>query len=77
MSIPVPLELQSKIAGWRLRAAEGTLTLEEMKEAVVYLRAGRLSAAGAAAATKRASAAGAKKTVINNSDDLLSELEGL
>jgi len=77
MSTPVPLELQSKIAGWRLRAAEGTLTLEEMKEAVIYLRAGRLSAAGAAAATKRSTAAGAKKTVIGNSDDLLSELEGL
>lgn len=77
MSTPVPLELQSKIAGWRLRAAEGTLTLEEMKEAIIHLRAGRMSAAASANATKRASAAGAKKTVIKNSDDLLSELEGL
>lgn len=77
MSTPVPLELQAKIASWRLRAADGTLTLDEMKEAIVYLRAGRMSAATAAVATKRASAAGAKKTVISNSDDLLSELEGL
>lgn len=75
MSSPVPLELQSKIAGWRLRAAEGTLTIEEMKEAIIHLRAGRMNAAAAAAATKRAS--GAKKTVIANSDDLLSELEDL
>lgn len=74
MSNPIPLELQAKIAAWRLRAAEGTLTLEEMKEAIVHLRAGRLTAATAAATTKRASAAGAKKTVISNSDDLLDEI---
>lgn len=77
MSSPIPLELQSKIAAWRLRAAEGTLTLDEMKEAIVHLRAGRLTAATAAATTKRTSAAGAKKTVIANSDDLLSELDDL
>ena len=47
MSSPVPLELQAKIADWRLRAADGTLTLEEMKEGVRYLRAGRVSAANA------------------------------
>ena len=75
MSSPIPLELQSKIAAWRLRAAEGTLTLDEMKEAIVHLRAGRLSAATAAAVTKRSS--GAKRTVIANSDDLLSELDDL
>lgn len=74
MSNPIPLELQSKIASWRLRAAEGTLTLEEMKEAIVHLRAGRLSAATAAATAKRSSAAGTKKTVIGNSDDLLDEI---
>jgi len=74
MSGPIPLELQSKIASWRLRAAEGTLTLEEMKEAIVHLRAGRLGAATAAATAKRSSAAGGKRTVISNSDDLLDEI---
>ena len=74
MSSPIPLELQSKIATWRLRAAEGTLTLDEMKEAIVFLRAGRLNAANAAATAKRSSAAGAKRTVIANSDDLLDEI---
>lgn len=68
-------ELQTKIAGWRLRAAEGTLTLEEMKEAIVHLRAGRLGAAQAAqkarATTKRAIAE------IPSADDMLSDLEGL
>lgn len=74
MSNPIPLELQSKIAAWRLKAAEGTLTLDEMKEAIVHLRAGRLSAAVAASSAKKVSATGAKKTVISNSDDLLDEI---
>lgn len=73
MSDPVPLELQSKIANWRLRAAEKTLTLEEMKEAVIYLRAGRVNAASTAAATKRKKAV----AVIPSADDMLSDLEGL
>jgi rhodanese-related sulfurtransferase len=74
MSNPIPLELQSKIAAWRLKAADGTLTLDEMKEAIVHLRAGRLSAAVAASAVKKVSATGAKKTIISNSDDLLDEI---
>ena len=74
MSNPIPLELQSKIAAWRLKAAEGTLTLDEMKEAIVHLRAGRLSAAVAASTAKKVSATGAKKTIISNSDDLLDEI---
>jgi len=77
MSGPISLELQSKISSWRLRAATNELTIDEMREAVIHLRAGRLSAANAAAATKRSSAAGAKKSVAPSQDDLLSELEGL
>lgn len=75
MSNPVPLELQAKIASWRLRAAEGTLTLEEMKEAIVFLRAGRLGAAQAAQKT----AATRKKAIaaIPSAEDMLSDLEGL
>lgn len=77
MSGPISLELQSKISSWRLRAAAGELTIEEMREAVIYLRQGRLSAANAAAATKKASAAGAKRSVAPAQEDLLAELEGL
>jgi len=77
MSSPVPLELSAKIAGWRLRAAEGTLTLEEMKEAVIYLRAGRLSAAVSAATAKKVSASAAKKSKAPAQGDMLDELEGL
>lgn len=75
MSNPIPLELQAKIASWRLRAAEGTLTLDEMKEAITHLRAGRLSAASAAATAKRTTST--KRTVIANSDDLLNELDAM
>lgn len=75
MNNPVPLELQSKIAALRLRAAEGTLTLEEMKEAIVFLRAGRL---GAAVASQKA-AATRKKAIaaIPDAADMLADLEGL
>jgi hypothetical protein len=73
MSSPVPLELQQKISSWRLRAAEGTLTLDEMREAILHLRAGRVNAQNASAASKR------KKAIaeIPAAADMLSELEGL
>jgi hypothetical protein len=74
MSNPVPLELQSKIASWRLRAAEGTLTLDEMREAILHLRQGRVTAAAAAATTKRSAA---KRSTAPSQDDMLGELEGL
>jgi hypothetical protein len=71
MNTPVPLELQSKIASWRQRAAEGTLTLDEMREAVVHLRAGRLSAASAVNAARKSSA---KRSVAPGAEDMLGEL---
>lgn len=70
MTSPIPLELQAKIASWRLKAAEGTLSIEEMKEGIVYLRAGRLTAATAAKSSK-------KKSVAPPADDMLADLEGL
>jgi len=74
MNSPVPFELQSKIASWRLRAAEGTLTLDEMREAVTYLRAGRVSAASAAQAAKRSAS---KRSAPPPADDMLGELGDL
>lgn len=73
MSNPVPLELQAKITMWRQKSAEGTLTIDEMKEAIIYLRAGRISAAAHSPAAKRKKAVAA----IPKAGDLLSELEGL
>jgi hypothetical protein len=70
---PISPELQSKIADWRRKATEGTLTLPEMREAILHLRAGRVSAANASATAKR------KKAIaeIPHAEDLLSELKGL
>lgn len=73
MTTPVPLDLQLKFAEWRRKTADGTITLEEMKEAISLVRAGRMAASQAAQSTKRAAA----KKVVPNADDLLGELEGL
>jgi len=73
MSNPVNLELQQKISIWRQRAATGDLTLDEMREAIKFLRAGRVNAAASAATTKRKAA----QAAIPSAADLLSELEGL
>lgn len=37
-------ELQSRLAIWRAKAADGTITLEEMRQVVAELRGARLSA---------------------------------
>lgn len=63
-------ELQSKIALWRQKAVQGTLTQEEMKEAITALRADRVGAAVASAASKRSKA----KAEIPDADDLLAEM---
>lgn len=66
-------ELLAKIAQWRQKALDNTLTVEEMREAIAALRSDRLSAAHASEASKRKSA----KAAIPSAQDLLSELEGL
>lgn len=69
------MSILEKVAEWRAKAKAGTLTHEEMKEAIAYLRAGR-SAASAGNDAKRA-ASSAKKQPAKSSDDLLKELQGL
>lgn len=68
-------ELQSKIALWRQKANDGTLTLEEQKEAILLLRAGRKNALTAQAAS--ASKTKKAKAAIPDADSLLDELGGL
>lgn len=70
MSSPVDAQTQAKIALWRQKALEGTLTLDEMKEAVRALRAGRLTAAAASDTSRRKAA----KAAIPSADDMLEEL---
>lgn len=64
-------ELNAKIAIWRQRALEGTLTLEEQREAILLLREGRVNAARASEASRRTGKAKAK---IKSADEMLDEL---
>lgn len=66
-------ELISKIAVWRSKADAGTLTIEEMKEAIEALRGNRRSASTSYEQARRAKA----KVAIPAADELLKELEGL
>lgn len=68
------LDLQMKVEEWRRKAREGTLTLEETREAIKVLRAGRSLIAAATGGSKTNAKAKATKP---SGDDLLSELEGL
>ena len=64
------MDIQTKVEIWRQKAAAGDLSIEEMREAIAYLRTMRESA------TIAAKAKGTSKKVVN-SEDLLNELEGL
>lgn len=66
-------EIQARIAIWRRKAIDGTLSDEEMKEAVDLLRAGRVTAAAASAASRSKRAV----KIIPSADDLLDELKDL
>jgi hypothetical protein len=63
-------DIQEKVIQWRIKAEAGTLSLSEMREAIAYLRGGRLQA------NKAAKERGISKKVVNSAD-LLSELEAL
>lgn len=64
-------EITNKLSVWRQKAAAGTITPGEMREAILLLRESRRSAA--AEPTKRTT----KKGPAKSADDLLSELGGL
>lgn len=72
MPAPSP-EVQSKIAILRAKALEGSLTREDMQEAIELMRADRKGAAIASATSKAKSA----KTAVPNVADLLDEIGGL
>lgn len=70
--IPSP-ELQSKIALWRQKAVDGTITKEEMQEAILLMRDGRR---GAAIASEKSAASRVTKAkaIVPSADDMLKEL---
>lgn len=69
-------DLQAKILIWRQRIAAGQpLSIEEEREAITALRAGRIQAQRSSeAAGKKRSAA---KVATQTGEDMLKELEGL
>lgn len=75
MSIITDPELLNKLSTWRMKAADGSLTIDEMRDAIKHLRANRMSTAEAAAKSK--SGGGGKKKAPAapiNAEDLLSQL---
>jgi hypothetical protein len=60
-------ELNTRIAQWRAKAQDGTITLAEMKEAIIAVRQGRINAAQ----TAKIKGAKAPQRPV---DDLLGEL---
>jgi len=68
--------IQSQIQTWREKCLAGTITQEEMREAIAAIRKERVGAAGvSAASTERKTTAKAKaKAAPINSDDLLAGL---
>lgn len=76
MSIIQDPELLNKLAEWRRKCTDGTITLEEMRESVKVLRANRVASAEAAAKSK--SGGGKKKPAEPvNAAGLLDQLSGL
>lgn len=71
---PISPELQSKIAEWRIKSANGTITLDEMRQAVIAMRDGRTGAQEAAAASGKKSSV---KKPVRKADDMLAELGSL
>lgn len=69
-------EMQAQIQLWRQKAREGTLTQDEMRQAIAALRADRVGAAGVSEKSREKKAATRAKKDIN-SDDLLGELDSL
>ena len=67
-------ELSNQIQNWRQKANANTLTIDDMREAIAALRAGRLSASEASAASKAKTRA---RSPARSADDLLKDLEGL
>lgn len=72
----IPPEVTAKLAEFRAKQQAGTITIEELREAVQMMRGTRTAAqyASSSSAGKKAGAA-AKANI--NSDDLLAQLDGL
>lgn len=68
------IDRQVQIELWRQKSRDGTMTLEEYKQVIQHLRAGRKATPQTTSGSK-SKAKTAKPAV--SGDDLLSELDGL
>jgi uncharacterized protein YnzC (UPF0291/DUF896 family) len=67
-------EIINRVNEFRRKMADGTITLDEQKEAIILLRQNRFSAQAAASASKKKPST---KKPVKSGDDLLSELDDL
>jgi len=65
-------DIQNRFSEWRRKAAEGTITREEMKEAILALRGSRRTASESTPSKSRSS-----KGPARSADDMLGELGSL
>lgn len=78
MSIIQDPELLNKLAEWRRKCTDGTITLEEMRESIRVLRANRVASAEAAAKSKSGGGSRSKKSATPvDAGALLDQLGGL
>lgn len=70
-------ELLNKLANWRAKAADGSITLEEMRESVKVLRANRMASAEAAAKSKSGGSRKKSPAMPVDAGSLLDQLNGL
>ena len=69
--------IQANVQLWRQKAADGTITLEEMRLAIAAIRKERVGAQEVSTKSKTAIAATAKKKAVVDSEDLLGQLGDL
>lgn len=66
--------IMSNIQIWRQKSREGTITMEEMKEAIAAIRKERVGSSEVSAASKVKKATAKAKEAPIDSDDLLGQL---
>lgn len=76
MQIQSP-ELLNKLAEWQRKAADGSISLDEMREAIKALRANRMAAGEAAAKSRASGKKGATKAPLASPTEMLDLLKGL
>lgn len=70
-------EIVHKVAIWRQKCQDNTITLAEMREALVAMRQERFNSQELAKAAKSKSSGGRSKAPAKSGEDLLKDFEGL